>query len=196
MQRITIAPEDKLNQSAELLDMAKASMVFVPNSLRIMARQPALLQGFLGMMGAVMGPGSPLPPPLVQMIANIASQAAGCRYCQAHTARGVSNHDIPAEKIKALWEYQTSDLFTPAEKAALALAQAAASVPNETTDAHFEEAKKYFSEDECVAILGVIAAFGFLNRWNDTLATKLEDEPMDFANSYLAPIGWEAGSHG
>jgi hypothetical protein len=37
----------------------------------------------------------------------------------------------------------------------------------------------------------VIALFGFLNRWNDTLATPLEDEPIE----YLSRGGWQAGKH-
>jgi hypothetical protein len=32
--------------------------------------------------------------------------------------------------------------------------------------------------------------FGFLNRWNDTLGTKLEDVPKDFVEEKLKPLGW------
>jgi len=46
-----------------------------------------------------------------------------------------------------------------------------------------------------VEIVGVIAMFGFLNRWNDTFATPLEDEPMEFGEKHLAAQGWDAGKH-
>ena len=44
-------------------------------------------------------------------------------------------------------------------------------------------------------IVGVIAAFGFLNRWNDTMATPLEDEPIEVGERLLAKRGWSAGKH-
>jgi hypothetical protein len=40
-------------------------------------------------------------------------------------------------------------------------------------------------DEQVVEIVGVIAMFGFLNRWNDTLATPLEDEPLEFAEKHL-----------
>jgi hypothetical protein len=46
-----------------------------------------------------------------------------------------------------------------------------------------------------VEIVGVIAMFGFLNRWNDTLATPLEDAPLEFGEKHLAAHGWDAGKH-
>ena len=196
MHRITPASEEALASVAPILSMAEAAMGFVPNSMKVMARQPALLQGFAALAGAIMGPASSIPRDLVQMIANVTSQASGCRYCQAHTAHGAERQMVPEDKIAALWDYETSDLFTPAERAALSLAQAAGSVPNETTDAHFDALKQHFNQDEIVGIVGVIALFGFLNRWNDTLATTLEDGPLDFALSHLTAKGWEIGNHG
>ena len=196
MHRVSEASGEALEVAAPIFAMAEAGMGFVPNSLKIMARQPAMLQAFISLTAGIMGPQSPLSPGLIQMIANITSQASGCRYCQAHTAHGAERRDVSAEKVQALWEYETSDLFTDSERAALALAQAAGSVPNETTDAHFEALRPHFNEDEIVAILGVISLFGFLNRWNDTLGTKLEDKPLGFAEANLTKLGWEIGSHG
>jgi len=41
----------------------------------------------------------------------------------------------------------------------------------------------------------VISTFGFLNRWNDTMGTPLEEEPLAVAAKFLAPRGWSAGKH-
>ena len=49
--------------------------------------------------------------------------------------------------------------------------------PNATTDDEFEELKKHYSDGEITEIVGVIAMFGFLNRWNSTLQTELEPNP-------------------
>jgi len=40
-----------------------------------------------------------------------------------------------------------------------------------------------------------VALFGFLNRWNDTMATPLEEEPIEIGKQYLAAHGWHAGKH-
>ena len=90
----------------------------------------------------------------------------------------------------------TSPLFSAAERAALDLAVAGASVPNAATDEMFVALRKHWSDEQIVEIVGVIAMFGFLNRWNDTLATALEDEPIAVGEKYLAPHGWSPGKHG
>ena len=195
MTRISSAPQDKLEASQDLLALAAAAMGFEANSLKVMARQPEILQGFMGLSAAILGPGASLDPVLRQMIAHISSAAAGCAYCQAHTAHGAEHRGANAAKLDALWEYETSDLFSPAEKAALDLALSAGSVPNQSTDEQFDALREHYSEDEIVEIVAVIALFGFLNRWNDTLATSLEDSPLAFAEAHLAPKGWVGDKH-
>ncbi|TFG96643.1 MAG: hypothetical protein E4H11_03105 [Myxococcales bacterium] len=65
--------------------MVEGAMGFVPNSMLTMGRLPPLLRGFAGLVGSALS----LPhttPELKQLVAYVASFAAGCRYCQAHTA--------------------------------------------------------------------------------------------------------------
>jgi hypothetical protein len=59
----------------------------------------------------------------------------------------------------------------------------------------FSELRKYWNDEQVVEIVGVIAMFGFLNRWNDTLATPLEDAPLELGERHLAAHGWDAGKH-
>lgn len=195
MAHVAPLPDEALDAFAADLDPVRERMGFVPNSMKTMARKPDLLRAFAGLGRAVMGPGCSLPPDLVQMIAHICSAAAGCRYCQAHTGHVAERRGASAEKIAQVWSYETSDLFTPAERAALALAQAAAEVPNRVEAAHFEAARAHFSEDQLVEIVAVVSLFGWLNRWNDTMATDLEDSPLAFAQAALAGVGWEVGKH-
>ena len=42
--------------------------------------------------------------------------------------------------------------------------------------------------------MGVICLFGWLNRWNDTLATTLEPSPLRFAQRHVGD-GWSPGKH-
>ena len=59
----------------------------------------------------------------------------------------------------------------------------------------FLELRKHWSDEQVVEIVAVIAMFGFLNRWNDTFATPLEDAPLHFGETHLTAQGWDAGKH-
>ena len=168
---------------------------FVPNSILIMQRKPKLAKAFAQMTAAVWDPEGEVERGFKRLIAHVASRAAGCQYCMAHTAGGALHFGVEDRKLSAIWEYQTSPLFSEAERAALDLAVAAASVPNGATDEMFTRLRKYWSENQIVEIVAVIAMFGFLNRWNDTMATPLEDEPIAVGEKYLAAHGWDPGKH-
>ena len=73
---------------------------------------------------------------------------------------------------------------------------AGGSVPNAVTEAHFEDLRQYYSEEQIVELGATIALFGFLNRWNDTFGTTLEAKPIANAEKYLKKSGWEIGKHG
>jgi alkylhydroperoxidase family enzyme len=94
-----------------------------------------------------------------------------------------------------VWEYATSGLFTDAERVALDLAVAASSIPNAASDELFAELGEHWSDEQIVEIMGVIALFGFLNRWNDTFATELEGPSRESAERLLGDAGWEVGKH-
>ena len=78
---------------------------------------------------------------------------------------------------------------------ALRLGYHAALVPNEVTAADFEELQRHFDEGQIVEIVGTIALFGYLNRWNDTMATQLETKAVDVANRAIGAVGWTPGKH-
>ncbi len=107
-----------------------------------------------------------------------------------------SIYHASADKIAAVWEYQSSSLFSDAERAALNLAFKASIVPNEAGDADFAELKQHFDEDQIVEIVASIALFGYLNRWNDTMATDLEEFPAGVAGDLIGGVGWTPGKHG
>ena len=169
---------------------------FVPNGLRIMARRPDIVAGYIALRRAVVDPAtSEVPPGLKELIGNIASKASGCRYCQAHTISAADRAGANAARLAALWDYQTSDLFSEAECAALDFAAAAASIPNGVTDEVFDRLEEHWDEGQIVEILAVVALYGFLNRWNDSLATELESPSFEAADRLLGSAGWEAGKH-
>ena len=161
-----------------------------------MQRKPKIVRAYVQLMGAVSDPEtSAVDIGFKRLIAHVTSRAAGCRYCMSHTAALALNSKIGDAKLEAVWEYRTSPLFTEAERVALDVALAAGAVPNEVTDEMFAKLNEHWNDGQIVEIVAMIALFGFLNRWNDTLATPIEDEAIALGEKYLAPHGWEAGRH-
>lgn len=195
MPRIAPLSRETLGDLEDVLQSSEARMGFLPNSQRIMAYRPEILRGFVQLAAAINGPGSTISPQLRNLVSQMASRAAGCGYCMAHTAHTAERVGLPPDKEDALWEYETSPLFSPAERAALRVAQGAAQVPNAVSDGDFTELKKYYTDAQIVDIVAVIALFGFLNRFNDTMATELEASPIEAGRRYLAQRGWAVGKH-
>ncbi|MCZ6603622.1 MAG: peroxidase-related enzyme [Alphaproteobacteria bacterium] len=180
---------------AEDFVLSEKAVGFVTNNLRVMARRPEIARSVLALFGAVVMQGS-VSKELKYLVSYMASFSAGCMYCAAHTGSGSIRQGAAAEKISAIWNYETSPLFDEAERAALRVAQLAAQTPNAVTDADFDALKAHFSDDEIVEIVSAISLFGFFNRFNDTIAMTLEDPIADFADANLGGTGWEIGKHG
>ena len=176
-------------------DFFLTTLGFVPNSVLTMQRRPKLVQAFAQLNAAVMDPAGKLDLGFRRLIGHVASRAAGCNYCMAHTALGAANFGVSEDKLRALWDYGASPLYSQAERVALDFAIAAASVPNAVDDALAERLHTHFSDDEIVEMLAVVAMFGFLNRWNDSMGTPLEARAEDIANRMLAASGWRRGKH-
>ena len=168
---------------------------FVPNSLLTMQRVPAVAKSVIDMNKAVFAPDSKVELGFKRLIGHMASLAAGCQYCKAHTSVSASRLGVDEKKLQAIYEYSTSQLFTDQERVALEFALAAASSPNAVTDELYSKLSASWDDEEIVEILSVISMFGFLNRWNDSMATPLEDEPYTMAQKLIGDQGWEAGKH-
>jgi uncharacterized peroxidase-related enzyme len=176
-------------------DFFLGTLGFTPNSVLTMQRKPHLVKAFAQLNAAVMSPEGEVDLGFRRLIGHLASKASGCLYCQAHTLLGAKNFGVSEEKMAAVWSYASSDLYSPGEKIALDFALAAASQPNAVTDELFTELSKHWSESQIVEILGVVAMFGFLNRWNDSMATPLEAVPLQVAQAAAASHGFDAGKH-
>ena len=187
-------PPDADESVRKLSEFFGGPLGFTPNSILTMQRRPEIARAFIELNIAVTQPVH-IDNQLKRMIGYMASYAAGCRYCQAHLALGTSRFGASDEKVAALWQYGSSPLFSDAERAALDFALAAASVPNGVTDEIADELKRHYSDDAIVEILAEVALMGFLNRWNDSMATVLEPEPGKLGTDLLESSGWSPGKH-
>jgi uncharacterized peroxidase-related enzyme len=195
MPLVTPLPTDHSPDVAELARFFFETLGFVPNSVLTMQRRPAIAKAFINLNKAVMENLGRVTSEQKRLIGYLASNVAGCRYCQAHTALAAKRYGAGDERLAAIWNYGRSPLFTEAEKAAFDFAVAAASVPNAVTPEVGEKLRRHWTEEEIVEILGVISLFGYLNRWNDSMATTLEDGAADIGTSYLQRSGWDRGKH-
>ena len=179
----------------EFIQFFKGPLGVIPNSVRTMSRRPKVAKAFTELNMAVMECHGSVTPEFKRIIGYITSFVSGCRYCQAHTILGSQRFGADEDRLKDAWNYENSDHFTDAEKAALKYAHAAASIPNAVDDEIAAELHKHWEDDDIVEITAVSALFGYVNRWNDSMGSALEDLPIDAGNKYLDKTDWEIGKH-
>jgi uncharacterized peroxidase-related enzyme len=196
MSRLSPLPPETTPELKAHFDFFLGTLGFTPNSVLTMQRKPKLVQAFAQLNAAVMDPEGEVNLGFRRLIGHVASKASGCVYCQAHTLLGAQNFGVSDDKLAAVWDYANSPLFGPAERAALDFALAAASQPNAVTDSVFEALRAHWSEAQIVEILGVVAMFGFLNRWNDSMGTPLEAVPLGVAQKAAGARGFDPSKHG
>ena len=195
MARLEPLPASATPQLQPHFDFFLGTLGFTPNSVLTMQRKPRLVRALAQLNAAAMDPEGEVDLGFRRLVGHVASKAAGCVYCQAHTLLGAANFGIDEAKLAAVWSYATSPLYTERERVALDFALAAAAQPNAVTDELFARLRAHWSEGQIVEILGVVAMFGFLNRWNDSLATPLEARALAVAARAAGERGFDPGKH-
>ncbi|MFK7806332.1 MAG: carboxymuconolactone decarboxylase family protein [Saprospiraceae bacterium] len=198
MKRPFVNPLDKNTnkEAAEMAEFYQETLGFTPNSLFTMMHRPRIAYAFLEMNKAVMENKGRVTSALKRLIAYLSSMTTGCRYCEAHAIRAAERYGSEEDKLNNIWEYKTYPAFSDGERAAFDVAIAASQVPNAVTDELAEEMRKHWDEGEIVEIMGVVALFGYLNRWNDSMGTQLEEPAAEDGEKLLGKKGWNRGKHG
>jgi uncharacterized peroxidase-related enzyme len=195
MPLVSPLPPDHNAEVAELARFFNETLGFCPNSVLTMQRRPAIAKAFINLNKAVMENQGRVTSDLKRLIGYLASMSAGCQYCQAHTIRAAERYGAAEVKLANIWDFRTHEAFTEAERVALDFALAASAIPNNVDEAISTALHKHWDDGEIVEILGVIALFGYLNRWNDSMGTTLEDPAFASGEQYLATHGWSGGKH-
>ncbi|HAO15041.1 MAG TPA: peroxidase [Tenacibaculum sp.] len=195
MPLVNPLPADHDQETKELADFFNETLGFCPNSVLTMQHRPTISKAFINMNKAVMENKGRVTSALKRMIAWVSSNATGCRYCQAHAIRAAERYGAEQEQLDNIWEYKTHPAFNEAEKAALDFSLAASQIPNMVDENIKSELHKYWDEGEIVEMLGVISLFGYLNRWNDSMGTIIEDGAIERGKRYLEKNGWNEGKH-
>ena len=195
MPLVTPLPPDTDSDVAELAKFFNETLGFCPNSVLTMQRRPAIAKAFINLNASVMENHGRVTSAFKRLLAYVSSHATGCRYCQAHAIRAADRYGADAAQIENIWEYREHPAFDEAERAALDFAVAASTIPNGVDEALRQRLHAHWDDGEIVEILGVIALFGFLNRWNDSMGTTLEAPSIESGDKWLAESGWSPGKH-
>src|SRR4030042_2744962 len=197
MKRPLVYPKSTADdiELQKLVEFYNETLGFCPNSIKTMHIRPRVAKAFIEMNKAVMENHGRLTSVLKRFIAYISSLSAGCRYCQAHSIRAAERYGASQLQLDNIWDYKVHSSFSEAERAALDFAMVCSVIPNGVTDEVGDNLRNYWDEGEIVEMLGVISLFGFLNRWNDSMGTEIEEGALDSGGGVLKERGWDSGKH-
>ena len=163
LNRNEVTPE-----MAALYDKAFSQRGNVPNMFRVMAHRPEIFSTMQAHFAAVLNTGT-VSTRLKELIIVRTSQVNVTPYCLAsHTilAKGLGWSD---DQLANLADWARREDFTPAEKAALRLAETVTRDAHAVTDEQFDELRSFYSEGEVVELLCAIGLFNYFNRFNNAL---------------------------
>jgi len=154
-----------------------------------------LVPNFLNLPFLLFGLGP--PKATVGLAMYSASRAAGCAYCTAHSCtfalrRGAAEDHVARVASRELAQGGASG----AERSALEVAEALASVPSSLTEVQRTALLRSFSRSDAEWIVLAVAMMGFLNKFMDAMGIPLEESMLVTAQEVIGPSGWTPGQHG
>jgi uncharacterized peroxidase-related enzyme len=169
MSRISRLDRDQVTpQIAALFDRVFAHRGNVPNMFRVMAHRPEIFSTMQAHFAAVLNTGT-VSTKLKELLIVRTSQVNDTPYCLAShlvLAKGLGWTD---DQLANLPNWTTREDFTPAEKAALRLAETVTRDAHSVSDQQFAELSGFYSEGEIVELLCAIGLFNYFNRFNNAL---------------------------
>ncbi len=170
MSRIPIKPANEYPWYLRLLYNRQEKRFGQPvQPTQIWGRSPTLLLRFLAFFQGLERRKSPIPPVLRALITVRVSQINHCAFCIDFNAMRVLKHRDQEEKLSALKDFRTHEGYTPAEKAALAYAEAITYSNREVDDALFTELRAHYDEDAIVELTALIAFQNLSSKFNAAL---------------------------
>lgn len=180
-----LAADDPRSQDPQLEDLV-SFVGYRPHALLTMARKPGVLPAVLGLVQTTLRGAGLIEPSLRFLLAAEACRGARCGYSTVHVVHAAKHAGLGWDKLSALPGYAASMHFDARECAALRIASAGATLPVADAGSAFGEARRYFSEDEIIEIVSIVALFGWFNRWNSLMQTTMEPVPAEA----LHHVGW------
>jgi AhpD family alkylhydroperoxidase len=151
------------------------------------AYQPKMMMG-MGRFNQAIRKGKTVDERLRNLVELKGAQMIGCEFCVDLGSQICRNSGFSDEELLALPRYQSSDLFTDREKAALDYTVAVMRTPVEVTDELFARVRSYFDERQLVEITALLtlvnvdrfnAAFGIGSAgFSEGMVCVVPDRPI------------------
>jgi alkylhydroperoxidase family enzyme len=94
----------------------------------------------------------------------------GCAWCMDFGYwECVTNHGVPAQKLRAIPHWRDSEVFSELERLVLAYAEAMTATPPQVTDEMVEQLSAHFSEAQLVELTAMVAVENLRSRVNSAL---------------------------
>ncbi len=144
-----------------------------------------LVPNLLNLPASLVGQGA--PKDLVGLAMYVASRAAECMYCSAHTCSFALRRGATPESL--VGEY------SPVEAAVAAVAEGMSRVPAHLQKSDINELRKHLDDGEVEWIVLAAALMGFLNKFMDSMGIELEEAAINDVQDLITATGWTAGKH-
>jgi AhpD family alkylhydroperoxidase len=132
---------------------------------------PGLTEAVGGLYKAMYAGGA--PKDILELVHLRASQINGCSFCVFAGSSSMRKAGESDERLWAVAAWREAPFFTDAERAALALTEAATRLADHTGEAVpddvWDDAADHFDEGGLAAIITMIATTNFFNRINATV---------------------------
>jgi len=171
MSRLTILTREAAPATTQpLLDAVEKQLGVVPNMFRMLAQSPAVLQGYLGLSGAL---GKTLDLKTRERIAVAVAQVNGCDYClSAHSYVGLNLAKVPAEEIARARQGGSADAKIDA---ALRFAVKVTETRGKVSAAELAAVREAgYSEAQVLEIVAVVAENIMTNLFNNVAETDID----------------------
>jgi len=154
--------------------------------MEIWAYQPKMMMG-MGRFNQAIRKGKTVDARIRNLVELKGAQMIGCEFCVDLGSQICRNSGFSDEELLALPRYQSSDLFTEREKAALDYTVAVMRTPVEVTDEVFAQMQEHFIDPQIVEITALLtlvnvdrfnAAFGIGSAgFSDGMVCAVPDRP-------------------
>ena len=180
-----------------LLKLVSVLLGLVPNCDRYLEIWPpafrtynVMVPNFLNLPAPVFGIGA--PGNVIGLGMYVASRAAECPYCSAHTCSFALRRGASATQMARALVAEDAN-FAEGELATVAVARSLARIPCELTAAERDELIRVYGPAQAEWIVLAIVMMGFLNKFMNAIDVELE-EPVVAEVSDLMGSGWNPGA--
>jgi uncharacterized peroxidase-related enzyme len=174
MPRIrTLGPEEVGPEVGAMYDRFQRQRGNIPNMFRTLAYRPEIALTAAAHMDAIFNTGT-VDQRLKEMLAVRVSQINDCVYCRtSHTALA-KKLGVTEALLDAMHNIdEHADEFTPAERAALSLAERMTTDARGVDEEVWAALREHYDEGEIVELAAVIGLFNYFNRFNDALRVEV-----------------------